>query len=77
MPRTTLSAVQAELLDFSETLLVAADLLNDNTDDLDDLPELISVEDLDNDNFTIAGEDSDSFDDYISEILEMQAQIKT
>ncbi|KAM6499170.1 hypothetical protein JOM56_004684 [Amanita muscaria] len=52
MPRTTLSAVQAELLDFSETLLVAADLLSDNTDVLDDLPELISVEDLDNDNFT-------------------------
>jgi len=43
MPRTTLSAVQAELLDFTETPFVAADLLNDNIDDFDDLAELILI----------------------------------
>ena len=46
MPRTTLSAVQAELLDFMETLFVAVDLLNDNIDDFDDLAELMQGEEL-------------------------------
>jgi hypothetical protein len=76
MPRTTLSAVQAELLNFTETLLVAADLLNDNIDNLGDLPELISAEleelnDVNMDSFAAASKDA--FDNYISEILEMQA----
>ena len=57
MPRTTLSAVQAELLDFMETLFVAADLLNDNIDDFDDLAELMPGKELDNFKFE-DGEDT-------------------
>lgn len=70
MPRTTLSAVQAELLDFTETLLVAADLLND---DLDDLGETMTwQEEIDNFEF---GDGEDAFDDFVQEVLEMHALV--
>jgi hypothetical protein len=70
MPRTTLSAVQAELLDFTETLLVAADLLND---DLNDLGETMTwQEEIDNFEFR---DDEDAFDDFVQEVLEMHALV--
>jgi hypothetical protein len=72
MFRTTLSAVQAELLDFTETLFVAADLLNDNIDDFDDLAELIQGEELDNFEFE---DGEDTFDNFVSQILEMHALV--
>ena len=72
MPRTTLSAVQAELLDFMETLFVAVDLLNDNIDDFDDLAELMQGEELDNFEFE---DGEDTFDNFVSQILEMHALV--
>ena len=82
MPRTTLSAVQAELLDFTETLLVAADLLDDSdTGHLDDLNDLDGLgiqaepaEDLDSFGYE-DGDGEHAFEDFISEILKMQATI--
>ena len=81
MPRTTLSAVQAELLDFTKTL-VAADLLDDSDtghfDYLNDLDGLgiwaAPAEDLDSFGYE-DGDGEHAFEDFISEILEMQATV--
>ena len=80
MPRKTLSAVQAELLDFTETLLVAADLLDDSDtghfDDLNGLDELgipaEHAEELDSFEYQ---DGEDGFESFVTEILEMHATI--
>ena len=80
MPRTTLSAVQAELLDFTETLLVAADLLDDSdTGHFDDLNGLDGLgipaehaEELDSFEYQ---DGEDGFESFVTEILEMHATI--
>ena len=77
-----ISAVQAELLDFTKTLLVAADLLDDsNTEHFDYLNDLDGLgiwaapaEDLDSFWYE-DGDGEHAFEDFISEILEMQATI--
>ena len=80
MPRKTLSAVQAELLDFTETLLVAADLLDDSdTGHFDDLNGLDGLgipaehaEELDSFEYQ---DGEDGFESFVTEILEMHATI--